>query len=429
MTKISCGVLLVVLIMAGSSFGAVPDYFLDYVAREDGVWEWRATGSETVRDVTVHYLEFESQVWQGITWSHRLHLIEPNGPMLASHPLLYITGSGSGQDEIRMFAEVTSAVGIPIAILHDIPNQPLFSGLREDALIAYTFSQYLLTNDATWPLLFPMAKAAVRAMDTIEAFRQSNSGVPVQGFIVSGGSKRGWTTWFTAAADSRVKAIAPAVYDNLNLPAQMEHQLAAWGEYSYQIRDYTRLGLPDMIQDDAGAQLATVVDPFSYLDRINVPILLIMGTNDPYWPVDALNLYWDDLPEPKYIYYGANAGHSMDGAFDGLLGTLVAFYLQTVGLLPLPTVDWTFTETDAGLNLSVASSMRPTEVKFWSAQSPTRDLRPATWSSQPGQIENNIAEYQLPLPESGWSALYAEVEFQFLGQTYSLCSQIQLISQ
>src|SRR5205807_8803632 len=98
--------------------------------------------------------------------------------------------------------------------LRGVPNEPVtFAGeakLRsEDAIIAYTRDKYLRTGDDTWPLRLPMTKSAVRAMDTIGAFCRSTAGggVTVDKFVVSGGSKRGWTTWTTAAVDKRVIAI------------------------------------------------------------------------------------------------------------------------------------------------------------------------------------------------------------------------------
>ena len=53
-----------------------------------------------------------------------------------------------------------------------------------------------------------MTKAVVRAMDTVEAFMMSEAGgkLKVNEFVVAGGSKRGWTTWMTAAVDKRVIA-------------------------------------------------------------------------------------------------------------------------------------------------------------------------------------------------------------------------------
>jgi len=64
----------------------------------------------------------------------------------------------------------------------------------------------------------PMTKSAVRAMDTVTAFLGSSREVTSGGrFVVAGGSKRGWTTWTTAAVDKRVVGIIPIVIDVLNI--------------------------------------------------------------------------------------------------------------------------------------------------------------------------------------------------------------------
>src|SRR5262249_16831414 len=136
--------------------------------------------------------------------------------------------------------ELSKKVGAPIAFLYGIPKQPLFGGKSEDALIAETFVRYLETKDGSWPLLFPMVKSLIRAMDALQAFAKEEWKFEVRDFVVTGASKRGWTTWLTAATgDKRVKAIAPLVIDTLNMPAQMENQLKAFGKPSEMIKDYT----------------------------------------------------------------------------------------------------------------------------------------------------------------------------------------------
>jgi len=94
----------------------------------------------------------------------------------------------------------------------------------EDAIIAYTFDKFLKTQDPTWPLLLPMVKSAVRAMDTPRtSYQDHRRQGPDQDFVVTGGSKRGWIL-----ADRRCRQARPGhrpiVIDVLNM-AQMQHTL------------------------------------------------------------------------------------------------------------------------------------------------------------------------------------------------------------
>src|SRR5437762_2893112 len=139
---------------------------------------------------------------------------------------------------------------------------------KDDALIAETFVRHLKTKDDSWPLLFPMVKSLVRAMDALQEFARQEWKKPVKDFIVSGGSKRGWTTWLTGAADPRVRAIAPLVIDTLNMPVQMEHQLKSFGTYSLMIKDYTERGLVPMPDTAEAKRLWSMVDPYLYRDRL-----------------------------------------------------------------------------------------------------------------------------------------------------------------
>src|SRR5262249_34087419 len=135
--------------------------------------------------------------------------------------------------------------------------------------------------------------------------------MPVKSFVISGASKRGWTTWLTGASDPRVKAIAPLVIDTLNIQVQMEWQLKSFGAYSEMIHDYVERKLVPLPPGDDAKKLWAMVDPYFYRDKVTMPKLLINGNNDPYWTVDALNHYWDGLKGDKWVSYVPNAGHNL----------------------------------------------------------------------------------------------------------------------
>ena len=101
-------------------------------------------------------------------------------------------------------------------------------------------------------------------MDAIEALAKSEWDGSVSGFVITGASKRGWTSWLTPVVDRRVIATEPMVIDVLNFQPQMRHQLDTWGRYSEQIVDYTSKGLINPENETPReVQLRRMMDPFS----------------------------------------------------------------------------------------------------------------------------------------------------------------------
>jgi PhoPQ-activated pathogenicity-related protein len=326
--------------------------------------------------------------------------------------------------------KIAERVKAPVAFLFGVPNQPLFDGKKEDGLIAETFVRYLDTKDATWPLLFPMVKSVVRAMDALQQFARKEWGFEVKSFVVTGASKRGWTAWLTGATgDKRVKAIAPIVIDTLNLPAQMRNQVAAFGKPSEMIRDYTARKLVPIPETGAGEKLWKMVDPWSYRDRLTMPKLIINGANDPYWPVDALNSYWDDLKGDKWVLYVPNAGHDLrqrgaDGEKELLpmraVDTLSAFARCMIFDKPMPQVDVTYKVEDG--RLWVEPQPYRKSQHLWTAQADTRDFRKAVWKESDG----GFRAVAFGPPARGFRAVFVETEFESDGLKFDLSSRLRI---
>jgi PhoPQ-activated pathogenicity-related protein len=242
-----------------------------YVRRSEPQFSWKLKDKVEVADSgdRIYELHLISQVWQGIRWQHQLHVYQPRDVRSNSTLFLWVTGGAARPGSISLGFELARQMRAPVAFLYHIPNQPLLEGkLFEDDLIAETFVRYLKTKDENWPLLFPMVKSVVKAMDVLQAFGKQEWGTPIHSFIVSGASKRGWTTWLAAAIDQRIRAIAPVAIDTLNMRDQMPRQLKAFGAYSPELAPYTKRGLLPIPETPEAEQLLNMVDPWGYRDRL-----------------------------------------------------------------------------------------------------------------------------------------------------------------
>ena len=384
-------------------------------------------------------LEMTSGGWHGTLWKHQILLREPKKLAAKGTGILYITGDGPTGGDFLTLSLVAEGTGMPVAMLFDVPNQPLFGGLREDDLIAHTFQKYLETGDASWPLLFPMTRAAIRAMDAVQA-RTKGTANPITRFVVCGASKRGWTTWLVGASgDKRVAGIAPMVYENLNLQAQMPHQLAVWGAYSPMIEDYTRRGLQAALQTPRGMKLGAMIDPYAYLSRVKMPALIIRGSNDPYWTVDALDQYKGGLKMPYWTLDVPNAGHDLKGGFMAA-ESIGAFARSVAGGTKLPKVDWTF-ETTAGSRAITAGAdskgLAYRDLKVWVATSDTMDFRESEYkvlaqaSTQgPGEPgPRSATKIRAMLPEGENCAAFLEARYEKDGRAFSLSSPTRVFGK
>jgi PhoPQ-activated pathogenicity-related protein len=395
----------------------------EYVKKPDSAFAWSQTGTLNAPGGTISTLALTSQVWQGITWKHELTVYDPRELTHADSMLLFITGgdhkSKQNDDDHKQGFMLAHLCGARVAVLRQVPNQPLLGDKKEDELIAETFVRYLETKDENWPLLFPMTKSAVRAMDALQAFTKGK-GRPVERFVVTGGSKRGWTTWLTGAVDDRVVAIAPMVIVTLNMGKQGPNQIKVWGKYSEQIGDYVERGLMEKTDTPEGTKLWKMVDPLTYRDRLTKPKLLINGTNDRYWTLDALDLYWSELKGLKYLVELPNAGHGLDKNRDWALGGLGAFFRHVITDRPMPVLKWNLARGAGGEStLTIQANPAPVAARIWTARSESRDFRESQWESAPLTPSEKITRY-VPKVSRGNLALFGELEYKIDGIPYHL---------
>ncbi len=399
-----------------------------YVAAPDSNYSFHLVNKIPGKGFTTFILEMTSQAWLTTNevdrpiWKHWMVIVKPD-TVATSKSLLFISGGSNDgkapQSPDGNFVQMALTTKSVVSELKMIPNQPLvFAGETErrgeDSLIAYTWDKFLRTRDPKWPARLPMTKAAVRAMDTVTTFCGSEEGgnVKVDGFVVAGGSKRGWTTWTTAAVDKRVVAIIPCVIDLLNIEPSMLHHYAAYGFWAPAIGNYTAFHIMDWNGTPEYRELMKIVEPYEYRQRYTMPKFIVNSAGDQFFLPDSSQFYFDDLPGVKYLRYVPNSDHSLKDT--DAYATLLACYHAVLNQVHLPEFSW---KVEQDSSIRVTAKDTPSEVKLWQATNPNaRDFRLETlgpkYASSPLTDQGGgVYLAKVPNPPKGWTAFFVELTF------------------
>ena len=410
-----------------------------YLHNGDTSFKWELKNKTKVEGVTIYQVQYTSQTWQKIHWTHDMMIMVPD-ELDYNDALLFITG-GSNKNEVpnphkitedlpTEFSRMSKVNKSIIAILWQVPNQPLYDNLTEDALISRTLHNYQNDHDFNWPLLFPMTKSAIRAMDILQELSQKELHKKIRGFVVSGASKRGWTTWLTGANDKRVVAIGPMVIDMLNMPVNIPYNKVVWGDYSIEIQDYVKLGLAQQFGSSQSNDLVKMIDPYSYRKTLTMPKMLFMGTNDPYWPVDAVINYIDDIPGDNHICYTPNAGHDQ-GDRKRAFATLSAFLGTTVTKGKYPICDYKISEQNGKITLTVNTTAdKLVDASLFSTTSPNQEFRDKKWGFVGLNAEKKpVVQVEIDYPKAGYKAFYVELKYKApFGSDFTQCTRMFVTS-
>ena len=400
-----------------------------YVKTPDPAYRFELMKSIRGSGYTTYVLELTSQTWRKSSevdrtlWKHWLIIVKPD-QVSGKTGYLFITG-GSAKDKTPdtiddpTFIDNALTTHTVVAELQDVPNEPLqFSDEKrtrsEDGIIAYGQVKYLTTGDPSWILRLPMTKAAVRAMDTITAFMATPEGgrVPVDRFVVSGGSKRGWTTWTTAAVDKRVVAIIPMSIDMLNIEKSFEHHWRVYGFWAPAVKDYVEAGLMDWNGTPQYREMQSIEEPYSYRDRITIPKFIVNASGDQFFLPDSSRFYFDNLEGEKHLRYLPNTNHHREGT--DYRESNIAFYEAFLSGAQRPRFTWKFEDNG---DIRVDSKDRPSAVKLWQAANPEhRDFRmmtigPAYRASDVTERAKGVYIGHVDTSAKGWTAYFIEMTY------------------
>ncbi len=420
-----------------------------YVAKPDSSYSWKLVNTIAGEGFKGYILDLTSQTWRTAAevdrplWKHWLTIVKPDNT--TSNKALLFIGGGSNRDaeptkisdRLASFAVETNTA---VAELGMVPNQPLYfsdskdKGRSEDDLIAYSRVKQIETGDDTWLARLPMVKSGVRALDAIQEFLASDAGgkLKIDQFVVSGASKRGWTTWLVGAVDNRVIAIMPTVIDALNSEAITRHHYEAYGFFASSLNDYVNHKLfPDKIGTPEYQHILAIEDPYNYRtrDRLKIPKYMVNASGDQFFLPDNSQFYFSELQGEKYLRYTPNSKHNLAGT--DARESLLAFYQAILNNRPRPRFSWK-KEKDGTLIVTVKN--KPREVNLWQAtNSKARDFRVDTignayTSTTLREEKPGIYVARVNKPESGFTAFFVELVYDSGGKyPFKFTSEVSVV--
>jgi PhoPQ-activated pathogenicity-related protein len=441
MTTVAGLALFTSLLAATSIFvpqATVQETALDrYIATPDPSYSWKLVNTIAGEGYKGYVIDLSSQTWRSAAdvdrpvWKHWLTIVKPD-KTVSNKAILFI-GGGSNRDpapakisdRLARFATEANTVAAELGM---VPNQPLYfsdskdKGRSEDDLIAYSRVKQMKTGDDTWLVRLAMVKSGVRALDAIQEFLASEAGgrLKIDQFVVSGGSKRGWTTWLVGAVDKRVIAIMPTVIDALNSEAITRHHFEAYGFFSPSLNDYVNHKLfPDKIGTPEYQHILAIEDAYNYRnrDRLKIPKYLVNASGDQFFLPDNSQFYFDELQGEKYLRYAPNSRHNLAGT--DARESMLAFYQAVINNRPRPRFSWK-KEKDGALIVTVKD--KPRELNVWQAtNSKTRDFRVDTignaYTSTPLKEDKpGVYVARVTKPASGFTAFFVELIYDSGGK-------------
>lgn len=395
---------------------------------------------EKLPGLTRHRYQLTSQHWSPenlvspATWQHQVDIFIPDNSTSTQALVVVNNGTNYSAGDLpaaeatdfstSKLAEIARATETVVLVINNVPNQYLEyqqegTPRKEDYSVARSWTLFMDAPEtrATLPLHIPMTAAVSQAMTLAQ---QALPLKALDSFIVTGLSKRGWTTWLSAIADPRVEAIVPFVIDLLGTRDGLDHMYQSYGgNWPIAFYPYYQEEIDKKIKSVGFTKLMQVSDPLQYIGteyetRLSIPKYIINASGDDFYVPDNTDFYYDKLPGIKVLRVAPNSNHYGITAFSEQ--SLITFVNRFKQSTPLPEVNVSLDTQDKAQILTVSLSETPDSVLLWTASNPdARDFRYACdikYSAFPLAVTStNTLEVALTAPAAGWQATFVEATF------------------
>ncbi|MBN3265242.1 PhoPQ-activated pathogenicity-related family protein [Pectobacterium brasiliense] len=393
-------------------------------------------GKEKSPKIEIRKYKMTSQSWSPndmVTpekWLHDVDIYIPESPK--TQRALVVVNNGVNHDNgsqksrgptdfseevLTTIARTTHTIVISVS---NIPNQYLTyqhddKPLKEDDSVARSWVLFMDDPEQRklMSLHIPMSTSVSQAM---RMAKKELTQWDINGFIVTGASKRGWTTWLTAISDPDVEAIVPFVIDLLDTDVALENMYRSYGgNWPVAFYPYYEKGIDKRVKTPNFSKLLEIEDPLRYINsiyqqRLAIPKYIVNASGDDFYVPDNTKFYYGKLPGDKSLRIVPNTDHH--GILKFTEQSLISFLNRFQNKKVLPQVDSLIKNNV----LSVVFSEKPVKIIRWTAiNAEARDFRYACgirYTPSPITISpRNKIDIPLDYPSTGWVATYIEATF------------------
>jgi PhoPQ-activated pathogenicity-related protein len=403
----------------------------DYIRKAEPKFSWRDTGRRVEKlpfGSTAVELNVTSLEWLDVTkaigpngalWTHQVMVVLPETLKITNITTMVMTGgcnedhhgNSSGpapvdaSDEyLTVCDNLAHQTGAICVAIYQIPNchivypsDPSQKRRSEDSMIAWAWNEYIKDpkHDPEWLPRLPMAKAGFQCMKAVEQYLTQEKIANTNGWVASGASKRGWTSWMVGAATPTaglplVLGIAPLVPIVPDLVAEIHRQWMSYNGFTFAFEDYVEVNLTQMVDSPDFAGALKIIDPMYYGDRLGeIPKVVVLSSDDEFMQMDWSDIWYDKLTGEKHLLIAPNSEHSLATGIPEILATMSAFVTSLAhGKTERPNFEYERDTTNGAITVTIPEGMVHGKVVLRHAQTMQSVRRDFRWI----RLANNDTE-------------------------------------
>lgn len=384
--------------------------------------------ARTEMQVRVIHLSFVSQVWHGFIWKHQARIYLPVNNTLREHVGIigtnrsftkpgdkqeFIPGTGLRSEE--EFAEGTALdLNLPIMIF-STPDEGL-KEMNESDLMGLGMQKMMETGDLTWSGYYAIAKSYLRAITLMQIHPE----IRAKKAVLLGCSKRGLAVSICAGADpGRVAGVITTCFPGGNQLGMVANKYKALGqEISGPLATRKGPGFqPAKVQlrtinNPIGFGYLMAFDPYLWRDQIKATYLVVIGTNDEFYGLEAPREMLEQFAGDKAFLAVDNLSHTWISRKHLAAWRMWLRHTFQGGMVPQVITKLEKAAEMVTITAEVVFAAAPLQVNLYYATNRSHDWRSSIWHSQTMAAVANRYQSQLKLVSDSHLAVYVEVEFE-----------------